>query len=152
MLKPIISLYLVIAGLLTGIYFLPANYQLKGGDKMGYDNKVESIKLLIRESAWAIKEGHKILFKDNDDINDRTNEVIASTFVNKAISLMNTAKAVYISDYENLAHTEIENIFAKFSLLESEFLENLKINHSHQWTDIQFQEFKDAYEELLGEL
>ncbi len=116
---------------------------------MEYDDKIESIKILMREAAWSAKNCHEILFQND---NSKKDELIAAIYLNKAISLMASAKAVYISDYENLAHSEVENIFSEFSLFEDEFLNNLRTNHSHQHTDLKFRDFKSAYESLLGEL
>lgn len=119
---------------------------------MEYANKIESLKQLIREAAWSAKECHEVLFRDDSTVNNKNDEIIAAIYLSKAISLMTSAKAVYISDYENLAHNEVENIFTEFSLFEDEFLKSMKTGHVHQWTNINFKRFKDAYEELLGEL
>lgn len=119
---------------------------------MGYDNKIESIKMLIREAAWSAKDCHEILFRSDDNLANEKDELIAAIHLNKAISLMASAKAVYISDYENLSHSEVENIFAEFSLFEDEFLTDLKSNHSHQHTDFKYHDFKSAYELLFGKL
>lgn len=119
---------------------------------MGYEDKTESIKMLIREGAWAAKECHKILFDDRQGTESKLNELIAAVHLNKAVSFMAAAKSLYISNYESLEHTEVERIFDKFQLLESEFFQNLRTDHSHQWTDQQFQEFKEVYEPLFEEL
>jgi hypothetical protein len=119
---------------------------------MEYGNKVESIKTLIREAAWASKECCEILAQDTDDITDRANEFLAVPFLNKAISFMAAAQAVYICEYENLGNPQVENIFFRFSVFESEALNNFKTWHSHQWSDIEFNNFKEACGFLLGEL
>ena len=119
---------------------------------MEYDNKIESIKSLIREAVWAAKDCHEILFRDEDNVENKINEIIAAAHLNKAISFMAAAKSLYISSYEILANNEVEKLFAEFSAFESEFLQNLRTDHSHQWTDIQFQRFMDACELLLDEL
>lgn len=118
---------------------------------MSYENKVESMKILLREAAWSAKKCHQILFNDNYD-SQKTNELIAAIYLNKAISFMTSAKSLYISNYETLEHHQVESIFEKFSIFESEFLKNLSTGHSHQWTDITYQDFKDHYESLLEKL
>lgn len=108
--------------------------------------KIEYIKKTISSGLRASEQAHKILFKDS---RNKQNEIIAATYLNKAISLMSLAKSIYISDLEELERSEVEDIFRHFDVFESEFLENLSTDHSHQWTDIEFLKFKDSVESFI---
>lgn len=112
--------------------------------------KVDNLKALIRDSYLVATKCHEILFKRHDD--NRRNELIAAHHLNKAISLMYAAKAVYISCYEILEKQEVENIFYAFNVFESEFLRNLETDHSHQWSELQYNKFKDSVTLLLGDI
>lgn len=109
--------------------------------------KIEYIKQTLRYALLTSTEAHKILFKNS---NNKQNELIATTYLNKAISLISTAKAIYISNIEELESYDVEHIFNTFDIFESEFLTNLSTDHSHQWTDIEFERFKDSVELFLG--
>lgn len=108
--------------------------------------KINYIKQIIYDALKSAEKSHSILFKDSFN---KQNELIATTYLNKAISLISTAKAIYISNIEKLEKAEVENIFHTFDVFESEFLENLSSNHSHQWTDIEFQKFKESVESFI---
>jgi hypothetical protein len=112
-----------------------------------YSKKIETIRSLIRDAGYAAKNSHEILFADSNK-----NEIRAGLFLNNAISLMTCAKSIYISSYELLEKQEVEDIFNEFDVFTSEFFECLKTNHSHQWTDIHYNRFKDAFESFIGEL
>lgn len=106
--------------------------------------KNELVKL-IKDSLNSAAKAHDILF---DSVEEK--ETIAALYLNKAISLMAAARSIYVSDYEILQRTEIENIFTSFSVFESEFLNNIATNHSHQWTNIEFSKFKDDVEAFIN--
>lgn len=108
--------------------------------------KIQELKKLIHYAFRTSEHGHEILFKDSYNTQ---NALIAATYINKAISLMASAKAVYISNIEQLENHEIEEIFGAFDTFESEFLSNLSTNHSHQWTDIEFERFKELVESSI---
>lgn len=109
--------------------------------------KIENLKMIISEALQVSEQAHKILFKDSTN---KQNELIASTYINKAISLMSSAKAIYISNIEDLERSEVEDIFHYFDVFESEFLSNLSTDHSHQWTDIEFKQFKNSVEAFIA--
>ena len=110
------------------------------------NEKVEQIKILIKDSYYASKEARDLVFKEYDN---KQNQIIASSFINKAISLISAAKAIYYSDLENLERIEINEIFNQFDIFESEFMSNYSTDHSHQHTDIEFNQFKEAVEIFL---
>ena len=101
----------------------------------------DNLTSIIKLAYYSSEKAHTILFKDS---NNTQNELVSSTYLNKAISYMCSAKSIYICNYELLERDEIENIFSKFDAFESEFLSNISSNHSHQWTDIEFDDFKES--------
>lgn len=102
-------------------------------------NLREQIKIIIRNSYYSSRDGHDILFEDQYS---NSNQNKAAALINKSVSLMSSAKAIYYSNYEDLNHIKIETIFNKFDIFESEFFTNYSTDHSHQWSDIEFREFK----------
>lgn len=108
--------------------------------------KIEYLKKLLKKSLRVSSTAHEILFKDSFD---KQNQLIAATYLNKAISLISEAKAIYISNIEQLERSEVKEIFHCFDVFESEFLNNLSTNHSHQWTDIEFVKFKESIENFI---
>lgn len=122
---------------------------LKGVITLKSSDITENLTVLIKDAAIASVHAHSILFKEFDD---SRNEIIAALYINKAISIMSAAKAVYICNIEKIENQEVEEIFNRFDVFESELLTNIATNHSHQWSDIEFNRYKDAFEALLGEL
>lgn len=109
--------------------------------------QIDFIKKSIRSAYNESKTAHDILFKNYRNEHD---EVIASIFINKAISIMSACKAVYYSNISNLENNEVESIFHKFDTYENEFLENIRTQHSHQWTDIEFESYKDTLSNFIN--
>lgn len=119
-----------------------------------FENRKNSFISFINLSFQAASTAHNILFEyldeeQNEDFDERQNEIIAALFLSKALSLMSAAKAIYYSNVELLEKPEIEGIFGAFDAFESEFLTNVKENHSHQWTDIKFNTLKEAVEDFV---
>jgi len=108
--------------------------------------QINQIKNLVESSYYSVQKAHEILF---EEYNNRENEMIAAFFINKALSLMAAAKAIYYSNLQDLEKTELEDIFEQFSILESEFSSNYLTNHSHQWTDLEYQKFKEYIESFI---
>ncbi|GEQ22247.1 hypothetical protein CBU02nite_27530 [Clostridium butyricum] len=111
--------------------------------------QVEVVKKLLKDTFNASAKANEILFKNYLNKHD---EFIASIFLNKAIAIVASCKAIYYSNLENLEDDRVENIFSKFDIFNNEFLNNISTGHSHQWTDIEFNSFKDSVAELLGEI
>lgn len=112
-----------------------------------FEYKKNSILKLIRDAFHAASDAHEQLFKDS---HSKENEVVSALYLNEAISLMSAAKAVYISNHETLEKYEIEELFNLFDVFKSEYLTNISTNHSHQWTDIEFNRYKEAAEPLIS--
>lgn len=108
--------------------------------------QIEFIKRTIREALDTSKTCNEILFKNSTD---KTNELIASTYLNKAISLISSVKSIYYSNLAELENNEVEDILFQFDTYSSEFLTNLSTDHSHQWTDIELKKFEDLVNSFI---
>lgn len=113
----------------------------------GFEYKKNSILKLIRDAYLASSNAHEQLFKDS---HSKENELVSALYLNEAISLMAAAKAVYISDHETLENMEVDDLFHLFDVFKTEYLRNVSTSHSHQWTDIEFNRYKDAAEPLIS--
>ncbi|KXS45559.1 MAG: hypothetical protein AWU54_295 [Candidatus Frackibacter sp. T328-2] len=103
--------------------------------------QINQITVLIKDAYYSSKEAHEILFEEYDN---KENQITAAVLINRSISLISAAKAIYYSNYESLAKTDIENIFSKFDLFESEFMTNFPTGHSHQHTGLKFKQFEES--------
>ncbi|MBS6504556.1 MAG: hypothetical protein KH415_23625 [Clostridium sp.] len=112
-------------------------------------NKIEFTKSLIRDIYYSSKDAHETLFKD---YRNEKNELISGILLNKAISSYSCLKAFYYSNLNDLEDYRVEDILNKFDTFINEFLNNLSSGHSHQWTDIEFNAFKNSVFDLLGEI
>ena len=108
--------------------------------------QIEFIKRTIREALETSKTCNEILFKDSFN---KTNELVAATYLNKAISLISSVKSIYYSNLAELENNEVEGILFQFDTYSSEFLNNLSTDHSHQWTDIEFEKFKELVNSFI---
>lgn len=106
---------------------------------------VQEFKLLILDGYYSAETVHSVLFSDNKIIN---NSVVIG-YLAIANSYINAAKSVYICN-EELSRQEFDEFFNEFRAFSNEVMENIRTNHSHQWSDIHFQRFKDSYEPVAS--
>ena len=90
------------------------------------DDYLGSLKSLITRGMFRAITAHKEIFRDNPNIS------IALAYLNSATSYFASAEALYYSNH-------------CFSVFEKEFLDNVRTNHSYQWTDIEFQRLRDSF-------
>lgn len=116
------------------------------------DNEFKTFKTNISRMIYKVlspaKYSHEIIFDDSDTLYEEKNkELMAGLFVNQATSYANTAKLYYLSfpDYER---SEFDNFFNKFEIYKNEILTNIRTDHSHQWTDINYREFAKSTQTL----
>jgi hypothetical protein len=112
-------------------------------------NVFDNLKSLFDKSSCASAKAHELIFERNKG----NHKLLAATmYLNKAVALMSAAKAIYICNLDALYTYDIESIFHKFDTFESEFMKNLSEDHSHQWTDIEFNSFNESYQSFLRKL
>ena len=100
---------------------------------------IENFKHMAREAMTDAQKAHDLIFQDSK-------ETIALAYLNSAISKFSALKALYYARYEILCHPEFDNVFMKFRIFHQEMLNNVCKNHSHQWTDIEFLKFEEAFD------
>lgn len=108
--------------------------------------QIEFLNKSFHEAYSYSKRAHDLLFKN---YRDKNNESLSCLWLNYAISIISSCKSVYYSNYDELENLTVEKIFNKFFIFSREFLNNVTTGHSHQWTDIEFQAFKSALQELI---
>lgn len=110
---------------------------------------VEIAKSLIKETFFYAQDAHEFLFKDYPN---EKNEFISGILLNRAISSYGCLKSFYYSNLNELEDSRVEDILHKFDIFSNEFLNNLSSSHSHQWTNIEFEAFKESVIELIGNI
>lgn len=95
---------------------------------------IEIFKKLVRSSFHDACYAHDCIFDEKCSVE------IALAYLNKAISTHCCCDSLYYSQYDQLCRNEYEKTFA------NEFLTNVRTNHSHQWTDIEFDRLKEIYD------
>lgn len=101
---------------------------------------IETFKKFITSAMFYAERSHEAIFKENVKVS------AALAYLNASISRFSSAEALYYAQYDILAHGEAERIFHQFKVYSNEFLTNVVTDHSHQWTDIEFNKLKDIFE------
>lgn len=107
---------------------------------MNHLDLIETFKHFVASAMRYAIKSHETLFNDDCDIS------IALAYLNAAISRFSSAEALYYAQFEELERGEAEDLFYQFSVYAGEFLTNVETDHSHQWTDIEFNKLQDIFE------
>lgn len=110
---------------------------------------IDVSKRLIKETFFEAQNAHNFLF---ENYRDERSELISGILLNNAISTYGSLKAFYYSNLDVLEDSRVETLLYKFEVFRNEFLNNISSGHSHQWTDIEFEAFKTAVIDLLGDI
>lgn len=94
------------------------------------------LRQLIQLAYFDAKEAHSLIFKE-----ELRKQIGALAYLNKAVAGIMAAKSLYFSNFDILAHNDIEDVFNAFDTFSNEILSNFSTDHSHQWTDIEFSNF-----------
>ena len=101
---------------------------------------IENFKSLMRVAMHYAHKAHDFIFDSSVD------DLIAVSYLNVAISKFSSAEAFYYSQFEFLKRQEAEDIFHLFDTFANELLSNVRTEHSHQWTDIEFERLREAFD------
>ena len=101
---------------------------------------IENFKSLLRNAMFYAQKAHDFVFDDSCE------NYVAGLYLNIAASKFSSAEAMYYSRIVILERGEAEEIFRLFDVFMNEFLTNIRTDHSHQWTDIEFERLKDAFD------
>lgn len=98
------------------------------------------LKSIVKNAMILAEKAHNEIFTDN------RSDVAIVGYINAAYSCSCAARAVYISNIEELEHYDIDEFFHQFDVYVEEVLNNIADNHSHQWSDIEFEKLKEKYD------
>lgn len=101
---------------------------------------IENFKSLIRQAMIYAQYSHESIFDES------VNDSVAVSYLNVAASKFAASEALYYSQFAVLERDEAEEIFHLFDSYMSELLTNQKTEHSHQWTDIEFNRLKETFD------
>ena len=101
---------------------------------------IEVFKKYVRLSFCDARNAHDCIFDGTCPVE------IALAYLNKAISVHCCCDSLYYAQYGSLGNNEYEHFSHQFNVFANEFLKNTRTNHSHQWTDIEFQKLKEIYD------
>lgn len=100
---------------------------------------IENFKSIVRSGMSYAQRAHDYL------LDEETDNTIALAYLNIAAAKFSSAEAIYYARYEDLRRKETEKIFHLFDVFTLEFLANARKHHAHHWTDLEFEQLKDAY-------
>lgn len=100
---------------------------------------IEIFKNRVRSSFFDAHNAHDCIFDENCSVE------IALSYLNKAISEHCSCDSLYYARYDQLGRYEYETFSHQFDVFANEFLSNVRTNHSHQWTNIEFEKLKEIY-------
>ncbi|WP_370769899.1 hypothetical protein [Eubacterium ramulus] len=100
---------------------------------------IEDFKVLLRRAMIYAKHSHDFIFDDSVD------NSTALFYLNVAASKFAAAESLYYSRINELESIEAKEIFQLFEVYMKEALTNYRTNHSHQWSDIEFNRLKEAF-------
>ncbi len=106
-------------------------------------NLVEKIKELFTSVAFDSYHVNDYLFKQN-------NPTAAMFYLSLANTNVAIIKSIYYCNYNELAKDDIEDLFHQFDVFVNEVTRNFSTNHSHQWSNIEYNKFKDELYSTLG--
>jgi len=101
---------------------------------------IENFKTLMRKAMSYASCSHDYVFDPKVD------NTVAMAYLNIAVSKFAAAESLYYSRFDDLQRDEAEDIFRHFDTYTREFLTNIRTDHSHQWTDIEYQGLKDVFD------
>ena len=101
---------------------------------------IENFKSLMRHAMLFAQYSHDYIFDEKID------NSVAIANLNVAASKFAAAESLYYSRINVLERDEAEEIFKLFDSYMCELLNNCRDNHSHQWTDIEFQRLKESFD------
>lgn len=109
-------------------------------------DKAQFVSRQFKLAYIEAKNAHEILFRDSYDFENQT-KALASIQV--ALTYVSTIKGICYSDPESLLTDDVEYLIHLFHVYCSEFINNYQTNHSHQWTDIEFNRLSEFYESSI---
>lgn len=109
---------------------------------------IELIKQQLALAFFDSRNCVKTLFN-----NDRSfeNEQKALIYLNRAARHMDLAFSIYQNNLEEIEHPSIDSVFSAFNIFYDEVTNNVATNHSHQWSSIEYNRYKDTLYDWVPE-
>ena len=104
---------------------------------------LQEFRTQILDGYHNAKQAHSEIFSG------RKNCSVIIGHLSIASSHINAARAIYVCN-EVLTHYEFDPFFHAFSTFSDEVMTNIRTDHSHQWSDIEFQRFHDSYQDVAS--
>lgn len=101
---------------------------------------IDVFKNFVRSSFLDARYAHDCIFDEDCPVN------VALAYLNKAIAEHCCCDSLYYARYDQLDRGEYEDYSHQFNVFANELLTNVRTNHSHQWTNIEFEKLKDIYD------
>lgn len=105
---------------------------------------IESMALLkasTRDAMTYAKISHEAVLAGNQ------NALVAASYANAALAKCSLVEALYYTKYED-SNIELEVFFLKLHTYVNEVLRNIKDDHSHQWSDLEYHELEKQFQKL----
>lgn len=108
----------------------------------------EILKVYLEKALYSSTKFDELIFAD-----DKTDATMhcAVMHLNQAHTCINIANLQYLQYSEPGECLDFEEVIHKFNVFNSEFLRSYSTNHSLQWTNIEFEAFKEACQHYLNE-
>lgn len=101
------------------------------------ENHLKRIRRFTTHGMHHATIAYKLVF-------DKPHKIMfALSYLNSAISYFSAARSLYFAYVDRYENSVIESVFDAFTSFSDELLSNALEDHSHQWTDEKFTNFKN---------
>ena len=101
---------------------------------------IHNFKQMINRAMHDAKYAHELIF-------DEKKTSIAIAYLNSSIAKFSASEALCYAHFDDLYRIEIENFFHQFHVFSDEMLTNIRTDHSHQWSAIEYDRLIELYED-----
>lgn len=99
------------------------------------------LKAATRDAMSYAQISHEAVLAGNE------NPLVAASYANAALAKCSLVEALYYTKYED-SNTELEIFFLKLHTYVNEVLRNIRTDHSHQWSDLEYHELEEQFQKL----
>ena len=79
-------------------------------------------------------------------LSPKSNANAVLSYASTALSYCLSAESLFYAHYDDLCHSELPELFQLFKTFVHEAQNNCVTDHSHQWTDIEFERLKELFD------
>lgn len=119
-----------------------------------FESKKDMLSQLVLNGFWAADYAHKTLFKSvfaEEQSITQEKLTCSLAYLTEAHSTFLAIK-IFVFENENLFgdRYEFQELLHQFTTFNNEVLTNVRTNHSHQWSDIEFRTFVEKFKDVAG--